>query len=103
MQVGSLTWASSSISPQTAEREADIASDLMAQIKRLSENLDKDFAAVNFPTFTVGLHSERGGFLEEEDGITADVVVNSLLPCVSVSLACVDYAAKRFCTGFNGR
>ena len=80
-----MAWASSSISPQIAEREAKIASDLMSQMKELSNTLDKDFAAVNFPTFKVELKSERGEFAEQEDGVTVDAIINNLLPCVSFS------------------
>lgn len=87
MDVGSLTWASSRVSPQTTERERQIAQDLIGQVKELSGSLQKEFAAVNFPTFAVKLNSENGGFPDEEDGVTVDVQIDNLLPCVRLPVA----------------
>lgn len=81
MEAGSLSWTMGTRS--TPARDREVAGALMEDIRELSGGLDKDFAAIAYPTFATGLASNQGEFGEEDEGIAVKALVVSHLPCVS--------------------
>lgn len=59
----------------------DLAAKLMKDVYELSGGLNKDFAAIGFPTFSMRLASDRGATAVDEDGLTVGLWIRNLLPC----------------------
>lgn len=70
-----------------ADERARLASRLVDDIRTLAAKLDKDFAALAFPTFSVGIASGLGRSAEDDDGSLVKARVTNLLPCVSAPLS----------------
>lgn len=61
--------------------DSDDPAALVADVAALSRRLDKDFAAIAFPTFTVSVVDERGSIPADEDGAVVEAVIVNRLPC----------------------
>lgn len=64
------------------EEQTALATRLIADVRRLASKLEKDFAAIAFPTFAVTLAGAEGQPAEDDDGSVVIAKVVNLLPCV---------------------
>ncbi|GAA5886852.1 hypothetical protein JCM6882_005915 [Rhodosporidiobolus microsporus] len=79
---------------RAATGNSALANELMDDVYRLSGSLNKDFAAVAFPSFSIDLQAESGSRVQDEDGLTAVVRIRNHLPC----LVHVDEVRLKFAT-----
>jgi hypothetical protein len=60
-----------------------LATKLMQDIKEQSLKLEKDFAAIGFPIFSIALNSSIGRLSETVEGSIVEAKITNVLPCVS--------------------
>ncbi|BGP50119.1 hypothetical protein JCM10450v2_006030 [Rhodotorula kratochvilovae] len=84
VEVGGRRWGLEALMEDEVdarEQNEELAKRLMKDVYELSGALTKDFAAVAFPTFEITLKEDSGARAPDEDGMTAVVLVWSVLPC----------------------
>jgi len=110
VEFGSKSWSLDAVEDPSVHRSrgedmTTLAKKLMDDVYSLSSTLSKgesplfelfdgadpsnftDFAAIAFPTFSMRLASEHGSTAADEDGVTVQLIIKSLLPCVSPAFA----------------
>ncbi|KNZ44293.1 hypothetical protein VP01_930g9 [Puccinia sorghi] len=63
--------------------QSALANKLMQDIKEQSLKLEKDFAAIGFPIFSIALNSSIGRSSETIEGSLIEAKITNLLPCVN--------------------
>jgi hypothetical protein len=66
--------------------QSALASQLMQDIREQSLKLEKDFAAIGFPIFSIMLNSSVGRLSETVEGSVVEAKITNVLPCVSQKL-----------------
>lgn len=81
------------------DQQATLASRLIQDIQEQSVKLDKDFAAIGFPTFSIALNSPIGRHLSSPnlEGSIVEARITNLLPCfVDVEAVRMKFSGQRY-------
>ncbi|GAA95066.1 hypothetical protein E5Q_01721 [Mixia osmundae IAM 14324] len=82
MNFGIRKWSPQVVLPDRSDQPAPaLAAALMSDIYSLASTLEKDFAAINFPTFRVSISAEQGRHAQDEDAAIVTLAIESYLPC----------------------
>jgi len=76
--------------------QSALANKLMQDIKEQSMKLEKDFAAIGFPIFSVALNSSIGRTSETIEGSLIEAKITNLLPCsIQVEAVRMKFAGRK--------